>query len=87
VNGRLHFNAADWQAISAKQGLFVPVNSLVYQRGLSSRGTVQIGSVYFRPVARGSMQGLLGCRTVLIVMDLMPGVTWVSPTYSGDRQF
>jgi hypothetical protein len=69
ANGRLHFTADDWQDMSAKQGLFVPVNSLVYQRGLSDRGTVQIGSVYFRPVARGSMHSLLGCQAVLIVLQ------------------
>ena len=67
-SGRLHFSASDWQDMSAKQGLFVPVNSLVYQRGLSGRGCLQIGSVYFRPLARDSMQALLGLGPVRIVL-------------------
>jgi len=74
VNGRLHFSASDWQDMRAKQGLFVPVNSLVYQRGLSGRGYVHIGSVYFRPVARDTMQGLLGCTPVSMVSHHMLSV-------------
>jgi len=68
VNGRLTFSASDWQEMSEKQALFVPVNSLVFQRGLSARGTVQIGSNFFQPIARGSMQNLLGCESVIPVL-------------------
>jgi hypothetical protein len=86
VNGRLHFTAADWQDMSARQSLFVPVNSLVYQRGLSGRGIVKIGSVYFQAVARGSMQGLLGCHSVSIVSRQMLSVASrvIRTTASGD---
>jgi len=71
VNGRLTFSASDWREMSEKQALFVPVNSLVFQRGLSGRGTVQIGSIFFKPAARGSMQNLLGCQSVIPVLSHM----------------
>jgi len=68
MSGCVTFSASDWREMSEKQALFVPSNSLVFQRGLSGRGTVQIGSKFFQPVARGSMQNLLGSKTVSYVL-------------------
>jgi len=60
-NGCLTFCAEDWNSMRMQQGLFVPVNSRVYQRGLSVHGVVKLGSKYFRPVAPVNMQDLLKC--------------------------
>jgi hypothetical protein len=68
MSGRMHFNDADWKKMSQDQNLFVPVNSLVYQRGLSGRGTVLINGQFVRPIVPESMQSLLGCRVALIVL-------------------
>jgi len=69
MSGRMHFNDADWKKMSKDQDLFVPVNSLVYQRGLSGKGTVLINGQFVRPVVPESMQSLLGCRSAFIVLN------------------
>jgi len=68
MRGRLQFSDADWKQMSKDQDLFVPVNSLVYQRGLSGKGTVQINGQFVRPVAPESMQSLLGSGPALIML-------------------